>query len=73
LSVKATPPGNAPLSTSDGWAGKVWLVVTVKLPALPPVKVALAALLIVGASFIVREKLWVASVPAPLCAVIVKE
>ena len=48
LSVKVTPPGRAPLSLSAG-VGKP-LVVTVKLPAVPTVKVVVLALVIVGAT-----------------------
>jgi hypothetical protein len=73
LSAKATPLGSEPLSTSAGLAGKLWLVVTVKLPAVPLVKVALAALVMAGASLTVSVKLCVGSPPAPLCAVIEME
>ncbi len=45
--------------------------VTVKLPGVPTTKVAAFALVIVGASFTVRVKFWVASGLTPLCAVIV--
>jgi hypothetical protein len=73
LSAKAIPLGSEPLSTSDGLPGKLWLVVTVKVPAVPPVNVALPELVIAGASLTVSVKFWVASPPAPLCATIVME
>jgi hypothetical protein len=44
------------------------VVVTVNDPRRPAVKVALAALVIEGASLIVRVKLWVAAVPSSLVA-----
>ncbi len=47
------------------------LAMTVKLPGVPTTKVAAFALVIVGASFTVRVKFWVASGPILLCAVIV--
>ena len=47
LLVKVTPLGSAPVSVSDG-AG-VPVVVTVKLPAAPTVKVILLALVMAGA------------------------
>ena len=48
------------------------MVVTVKVPAVPTVKVALAALVIAGAWLTVRVKVWVAALPTPLWAVMVK-
>ncbi len=56
---------------SDGGVGNSCPVVTVKLLAVPVVKMALLAEVIVGASFTVRVKAWVASGLTPLCAVIV--
>jgi hypothetical protein len=46
LSLNVTPAGRVPDSVSDGAGAPV--VVTVKLPALPTVNVALFALMIVG-------------------------
>jgi hypothetical protein len=48
LSVKETPPGNAPLSVIVG-AGRNPLVVTVNVLGAPAVKVVLFALVMVGA------------------------
>ena len=48
LSWKVTPFGSAPLSVNDGVG--VPVPVTLKLPAVPAVKVALAALVMIGAT-----------------------
>ena len=69
LLVKVTLLGNAPVSPND--AVGVPVVVTVKVPAVPTVNVALLELVITGAVFTVSVKLCVPSVPIPLCAVIV--
>jgi hypothetical protein len=69
LFTNVTPFGSVPVSLSDGVG--VPVVVTVKLPAVPTVKVVLFALVIAGAWFTVSVKLWVAAVPTPLLAVIV--
>ena len=60
-----------PVSVSDGVGAPV--VVTVKLPAAPTVNVVLLGLVIAGVWFTVRVKLWLAGVPTPLLAVIVRE
>ena len=73
LFVKVTPLGSAPDSVRDGVGDPV--VVTVKLPAVPTVNVVLLALVIVGAvraALTVSVKLWLAGVPTPLLAVIVR-
>ena len=73
LFVKVTPLGKAPDSVMDGVGDPV--VVTVKLPAAPTVNVVLLALVIVGevrAVLTVSVKLWLAGVPTPLLAVIVR-
>ena len=68
--TNVTPLGSAPVSVSVGVGAPV--VVTVKLPdVLPTVKVAVFALVIAGAWFTVRVKLWFAGLPTPLLAVIV--
>ncbi len=73
LSVKLTPPGSFPLSLSVVVVGTPGLVVTVKLPAMPTVKVVLAALVIAGRAWsTVSVKIWVASGVTPLLAVMVK-
>ena len=69
LLTNVTPLGSAPVSVTDGVG--VPVVVTVKLPAVPTVNVVLLALVIAGAWFTVRVKLWLAGVPTPLLAVIV--
>ena len=73
LSTNVTPVGNAPASLSAGFGLPV--VVTVNVPAMPTVKVVVAALVIVGATGVgltVRVKDWVALGAMPLFAVIVK-
>jgi hypothetical protein len=69
LLVKVTPLGSAPDSLRDGVGDPV--VVTVKLPAPPTMKVVVPALVIAGACFTVSVKLCVAFVPTPFAAVIV--
>src|ERR1043165_8227362 len=69
LLTKVTPPGSTPVSLIVG-AGKP-VVVTVKVPGAPTVKAALFALVIAGASFTVRVKLWFAFGAMPWFAVIV--
>ena len=73
LFVKVTPLGSAPDSVRDGVGDPV--VVTVKLPAVPTVNVVLLALVIVGevcVALTVSVKIWLAGVPTPLLAVIVR-
>ena len=65
------PFGNAPLVMLNVGAGKP-VAVTVKVPAVPTVKVALATLVIVGACPTVSAKFCVASGLRPLVAVTVK-
>jgi len=73
LFTNVTPLGNAPVSVSDGVGDPV--VVTVKLPAVPTVNVVVLALVITGACvlFTVRVKPWLAGLPTPLLAVMVRE
>ena len=74
LFVNVTALGSVPDLVKDGVGEPV--VVTVKLPAEPTVKVVLFALVIVGAVetlFTVSVKVCVAAVPTPLLAVIVIE
>src|SRR5713226_7723922 len=70
LFLKVTPLGSAPDSDKDGVG--VPVVVTVNVPTLPTVKVVLLALVIAGAWFIASVKPWLAGVPTPLLAVIVR-
>ena len=67
MSAKVTPAGKVPVSLIDGVGLPV--VVTVKVPAVPAVKVAVLALVIAGAWLTVRVKDWVASGCTPLAAV----
>ena len=55
LSTKFTPAGSAPVSVSAGTGNP--MVVTVKLPSVPVVKVVLPALVIAGAWSTVSVKL----------------
>src|SRR5215472_12572307 len=73
LFTNVTPLGSVPVFVSDGVG--VPVVVTVKLPAVPTVNVVLLALVMLGAipALTVRVKLWLAGVPTPLLAVIVRE
>ena len=66
--TNVTPVGRVPVSVSVGVG--IPVVVTVKLPAVPTVKVVLVALVIAGAWLTVRVKLWVAE--KPLAAVKVR-
>jgi hypothetical protein len=68
--VNVTPVGNAPVSLIVGAGNPV--TVTVNVAAAPTVKVVLFALVTAEVWFTVSVKFWVASVPAPLWAVIVK-
>ena len=68
LSVKVTPDGSFPLSVSAGTGNPV--VVTVKLPLVPTVKVADARLVILGGWLTLSVKLWEAEGFTPLLAVI---
>jgi hypothetical protein len=47
--VKKTPPGNAPLSVIVGWTTRNPLVVTLNVLGTPAMKIALFALVMVGA------------------------
>ena len=69
--LNVTPPGKVPVSLRLGVGTP--LAVTVKLPALPTVKVVLVALVIAGAWAVatVRVKVCVALGVTPLAAVIV--
>ena len=69
LSVNVTLDGSAPVS--DNVELGTPLVVTVKVPAWPAVKVVPAALVIPGAWLTVRVKLWVASGMTSFVALIV--
>ncbi len=69
--VKLTPLGRLPLSLSVVVAGTPGVVVIVKLPDVPTVKVALAALVMTGGWPTESVKLWVAPGETPLLAVIV--
>ena len=67
--TKFTPAGKAPVSLIDMVAlvGNP-VVVTVKVPEDPWLKVVWSALVMVGASWMVSVKLWVASGGMPLLA-----
>jgi hypothetical protein len=69
--VSVTPLGRGPVFEKVEF-GKL-VAVTVKLPALPTVKVVELALVMVGARFTKSVKFWVAFVPTPLVAVITIE
>ena len=72
MSLNVTPFGRAPVSVKEGVGTPV--VVTVNVPGVPTIKVALPTLVIVGACevlFTLRVKLWLAGLPTPLLAVIV--
>ena len=69
LSVKVTPKGSVPDSLSVESGNP--LAMTVKLPGVPTTNVAAFVLVMAGASCTDKVKFWVASGPAPLCAVIV--
>jgi len=67
LSLKVTPLGSVPVSVREGVGAPV--VVTENVPGVPTVNVVLLALVMTGAVFTVRVKLWLAAVPTPLMAV----
>jgi len=67
LSLKVTPFGSVPVSVRDGVG--VPVVLTANVPGVPTVNVVLLALVMTGALFTVRVKLWLAGVPTPLMAV----
>ena len=69
--TNVTPLGRVPVAVRDGVGAPV--AVTVKLPAVPTVKVVLVALVIAGAWLTVRVKGWLAGVPTLLLAVMVRE
>jgi hypothetical protein len=69
LFTNVTPLGSAPVSVIAGIG--VPVEVTVKLPVEPTINVVLLALVIAGPWLTVSVKLWVATVPTPLLAVIV--
>jgi hypothetical protein len=62
--VKVTPEGSAPVFENVGAGTPV--AVTVNVPAVPTVNVALFALVIDGAEVIVYVKVWVALGVMPL-------
>ena len=70
LSVKVTPPGSEPPSATAGTGNPV--EATVKLPAVPTVRVVVLALVMAGAWSTFKVKLWVAGLPTPLVAVMVQ-
>jgi hypothetical protein len=70
LFTNVTPPGSAPVCVNE--AAGIPVVVTVNVPGEPAVNVVLAALVIAGAWFTVSVKLWVAVLPTPLLAEIVR-
>ena len=70
LSAKPTPAGSVPVSERESVGLPV--EVTVKLPALPSVNVVELADVMAGAASTVRVKDWVAGLPTPLVAVMVK-
>jgi hypothetical protein len=72
LSTNVTPAGNAPDSDNTVANGKSCGVVTVKVPNVPTVNVALPALVIDGASNTVNVNACVSSGSVELAAVIVK-
>ena len=69
LSTKLTPVGRVP--DSDSVAVGLPVEVTVKVPALPSVNVALEPEVMAAAASTVRVKDWVAGLPTPLSAVMV--
>jgi hypothetical protein len=70
--LKLTPHGNFPLSLSVVVAGTPGVVVIVKVPHLPTVKVAPAALVMAGALSTVSVNVWAAAGDTPLAALTVK-
>jgi len=71
LSLKVTPLGSVPVSAREGVGAPV--VVTEKVPTVPTVNVVRLALVMTGAVFTVRVKLWLPGVPTALVAVKVME
>jgi hypothetical protein len=71
LLTNVTPLGRAPVWLKVGAGTPV--AVTVNVPAVPTLNVVLVALVIAGAWFTVRVKVWLAGVPTPLLAVMVRE
>src|SRR5262249_3840319 len=70
LSVKVTPAGSVVGSIkSVVFAGNPGVVVTVKLPGRPTVKVAVLGLVIVGARSMISVNAWTAAGATPLLAV----
>ena len=65
---KVTPAGSVPATDRVGAGNPV--ATTVWLPALPMLKLAVAALVIAGASLTVSVNAWVASGGVPLLAAI---
>ena len=65
--MNVTPVGNVPVSLKVGLG--VPVAVTVNVPGVPTEKVVLLALVITGAVFTVKVKLWPAGDPTPLLAV----
>jgi len=70
VALKVTPLGSVPVSLRVG-VGKP-VAVTGNDPAVPTVNAVLLALVMAGASLTVSVKLWVAFVPTPLLAVMVR-
>ena len=66
-------PSREPVAISVVATGKSWLVLTMKVPAVPVVNVVLFTLVMVGASFTVSENDCVAFGVTPLLAVMVKQ
>ena len=74
LSVKLTPDGSAGLLVADSAGAGSPVAVTLNEPGRPAAKVAAPPLVMTGAAvagLMVRVKLWLASGPTPLAAVIV--
>src|SRR4051794_39095606 len=71
LSVKVTPVGRLPVAVIVVAVGYPAAVVTAKVPDVPIANVVPSSLVMAGSSVTVRVKSWVASVVAPLPAVMV--
>jgi hypothetical protein len=71
LLTNVTPLGRVPVWLNVGTGAPVDVIA--KLPAVPTVNVVLVALVIAGAWFTVKVKVWLADVPTPLLAVNVSE
>ena len=67
MSANVTPAGKLPLLFKPGVGLPV--VVTVKVPGVPAMKVDVFALVIAAGWLMTRVKLWVALLPTPLAAV----